>query len=174
MKKTEANVRLLVETVAQSAEAPNFDVEAFVKAYVAGETYEPANEADEEALSYVEEAVHNEFDRHKPTPEETWEQSADKIVVKVGEKEFQTFIDSDGVQRFCGNSVIETIVHTYMNEPNSNFNLNNLAIDYYNGKYSSEHWLDFMTSFGYSVSGLLDLTAFQYLPVENPLWENED
>lgn len=175
MKKTEANVRFMVETLVHREEASNFNVEAFVKHYMTGEPYEPANEAEEEIQGYCEEALYNEFDRNKPTAKETWEANAPKITVKIGEKEFQTFIDEHGVQRFCGNSVITKLMDSPpLNDSMGILSLNTLAIDYHNGHFSSEDWLDFMTSFGYSVSGLCSLNAFTFLPVWNPVWEEED
>lgn len=175
MKKTETNVRLMVETVVQREEASDFNVEAFVRHYMAGEPYEPANEQEEEIQGYVEEALHDEFDRYKPSAKQVWEDNAPRITVKVGEKEFQTFIDEHGVQRFCGNSVITKLMHSPpLNDSHGILSLNTLAIDYHNGKFSSEDWLDFMTSFGYSVSGLCSLSAFTYLPVWNPLWEEDN
>ena len=175
MKKTKENVRLLVETIVireMEEDATKFNTEAYTEAYLAGEEYEPATESEEAVLSILEGALDNEFDRHQPTEKEKWEASAPKIPVKIGEKEYQTFIDQRGVQRFCGNSVI-----TYMMSQDSGsgkFSLNTLIVEYYNGKFSSEDWLDFMTSYGYSVSGLCSLTEFTYLPVENPVWEHPE
>jgi hypothetical protein len=174
MKKTEANVRLLVETVLSRedyVDTTGFNVEVFTQNYLSGEEYEPKTEGDEEILSILEEVLHNEFDRHQPTENEQWEADAPKIPVKLGGKIFQTFIDKNGVQRFCGNSVITELMSNNDSNPQSPTSLNKLAIDYHTGKYSSEDWLDFMTSFGYSVSGLMDLTEFTYLPIENPLWD---
>lgn len=172
MKKTEANVRLLVETVVareDHIDTTGFNAETFTQTYLAGEEYEPKTEGEEEILSILDEALYNEFDRHKPTEKEQWEADAPKIIVKIGGKEFQTFMDKHGVQRFCGNSVITHLMsHDRGNGP---FSLNTLIVEYYNGKFSSEDWLDFMTSHGYSVSGLCSLTEFTYLPVENPLWD---
>lgn len=172
MKKTETNVRLMVETLVQREEAADFNVESFVRHYMAGEPYEPANELEEEIQGYAEEALYNEFDRYKPSPSQAWEDNAPRIIVKIAGKEFQTFITEDGVQRFCGNSVITKIMDSPpLNDSRGILSLNTLAINYHNGEFSSEDWLDFMTSFGYSVSGLCSLNAFTYLPVENPLWD---
>jgi hypothetical protein len=174
VKKTETNVRLMAETIVQREEAPDFNVEAFVRHYMAGEQYEPATEAEEEIQGYIEEALHNEFDRYNPSPKQAWEDNAPRITVKIGEKEFQTFIDEQGVQRFCGNSVITKIMDSPpLSDSHGILSLNTLVVNYLNGEFSSEDWLDFMTSFGYSVYGLCSLNAFTYLPVENPLWDEE-
>lgn len=162
----------MVEAFVHREEATDFNVESFVRHYMAGEPYEPANELEEEILPDIEEVLYNEFDRYKPSTSQAWEDNAPRIIVKIGEKEFQTFITEDGIQRFCGNSVITRIMDSPpLNDSRGILSLNTLAVNYHNGEFSSEDWLDFMTSFGYSVSGLCGLSAFTYLPVENPLWD---
>lgn len=111
--------------------------------------------------------LHNYFHRYKPTEKEAFAAQAETIIVKIDGQEFQTFLDENGTQRFRGNSVIRHLVDTDAAD------LNRLSIEFQNGKFSNSDWIDFYTSFGYSVGGLLDVSDFTSLDIENPLWTTD-
>ena len=172
MEKTAENIKQIAESVIDLEEAsPDFNLEPFIQAYFKGEEYTPASYEERAIIPIIQEALWNQFERYKPSPKQAWEDNAPRIIIKIAGKEFQTFMDELGVQRFCGNSVITRMMDS--TDSNTKFNLNTLVTEYYNGDYSPEDWLDFMTSFGYSVSGLMGWSEFQHLPVENPLWDEE-
>ena len=173
MEKTEANIRAIVKSVID-LDAPDagIDIEPFVQAYLSGNPYVPANKAEEEVMPYVEHHLWIHFERYNPSEKQAWEDNAPRVTVKIGEKEFQTFLDERGVQRFCGNSVIRRLMDSpVLSDSMGALSLNTLSVDFHNGMFSTEDWLDFMTSFGYSVDGLMGWSEFQHLPIENPLWD---
>lgn len=171
MEKTEENIKQIAEYFINREKAsPDLDLTAFIQAYLAGEDYTPANFEELVLIPMIQDALWIQFERYKPSQKRAWEDSAPRIPVKVGGREFQTFIDEQGVQRFCSNSVITHLMSS--NARDGILSLNNLSLEYDSGKFSSDDWLDFMTSFGYSVTGLLDWEEFTHLPVENPLWED--
>lgn len=173
MEKNEENVRAIAESVIE-LEGPSLglDVEPFIQAYLNGGTYTSANDAEREVIRIIEDNLWIHFERYSPSSKQAWEDNASRIPVKIAGKEFQTFIDERGVQRFCGNSVITRIMDSRpLSDSHGELSLNTLSVDFHNGMFSTEDWLDFMTSFGYSVDGLMGLTVFQHLPVENPLWD---
>lgn len=173
MEKTEANIRPIVESVIE-LEAPDagIDIEPFIQAYLSGSPYVPASEAEEEVIPVIEEQLWIHFERYNPSATQAWEDSAPRIIVTIAGKEFETFIDERGVQRFCGNPVIRRIMDSpSVSDSMGRLSLNTLNQDFHNGMFSTEAWLDFMTSFGYSVGGLTGLSYFQHLKVENPLWD---
>lgn len=89
----------------------------------------------------------------------------DEIIVRVGGKEYQTFIDDKGVQRFKANSVLDYL---------SNFgiiDLNAICLDYHEGKFSKIDYAEFNMMLGYSVCGFCDLNEFEDMEIYNPLWE---
>jgi DNA-directed RNA polymerase subunit N (RpoN/RPB10) len=175
MKKTAENVRAIVESVVE-LEGPGLglDMEPFIQSYLNGEPYTPANDAEDEIIAVVQEPLWIHFERYNPSAKQAWEDNAERIPVKIAGREFQTFMDEHGVQRFCGNAVIRRMLDSrVLSNSHGELSLNTLTIDFHTGMFSTEDWLDFMTSFGYSVSGLTGLSYFQHLPVENPLWEDE-
>lgn len=123
---------------------------------------------DSENPDWVHEEImtrlHMSFHRYKPSEREQFEADAETIIVKIGGRDFETFLDSNGTQRFRGNSVIRQLVDSGAAD------LNRLSIDFQKGNFSNDDWLDFYTSFGYSVSGLFDVSEFGVLDIENPIW----
>lgn len=89
------------------------------------------------------------------------------ISVKIGDKEYPTYIDTQGTQRFFENSVIGHLFETRQ------IDLNTLARDYSNGKFSKLDYAEFNMMLGYSVSGWCELHNFQDMPVHNPLWDEK-
>ena len=176
MKRTKTNILLLVETAINSGANEDETVfeqetiDAVVTRYFETGEFHPETDAEDELWALMEEILEDQFERYHPDPRQEWEDNAPRIPVKIGDKEYQTYLDRHGVQRFVGNSVITRIMDHH-SDPNATLSLNTLIVEYQQGRFSTEDWLDFMTSFGYSVGGLLDLSEFSYLPVENPLWE---
>lgn len=99
----------------------------------------------------------------------------DIIVVRIGDREFDTQIDAAGVQRFIPNAVTAHLVQLMLDDfiqiDGKGFNLNDMIRLYHEELFPEEDWLTFYTSFGYSVSGFADLSFFQHLPIVNPIWE---
>ena len=106
----------------------------------------------------------------------------DEIIVTVGGRKFTTVI-TDGVQRYKANTAVEAFVNasgeayevwirTDRSTPEP-FSLNTLIMEYFNGKHTLDDMLTLYTSFGYSVSGMMDVSIFSELDVRNPLWEDE-
>lgn len=105
---------------------------------------------------------------------------AENIVVKLNGKEYQTEL-VNGVQRFVPNPVIEKLVDKDIEiynklgykkyEEMGLYGLNEIAMDFHRGEFTVEDMLAFYTQIGYSVSGMLDLSFFEELEVENPLWD---
>ncbi len=87
------------------------------------------------------------------------------IPVKVGKRIFKTVIDQDGVQRFIRNTVIWHLWDTQQ------IDLNRLAEDYDGKHITLDDLLTFYTELGYWVEGLAELSYFQHLKIENPLWK---
>ena len=88
----------------------------------------------------------------------------DVITVKVGGKPYQTVIDDEGTQRFQVNKLFRHL------QGSCRIDLNQLGIDYANGLFTQEEYLHFYMGIGYSVSGLSELSMFEDLEIENPLW----
>lgn len=88
----------------------------------------------------------------------------DVVTVKVGGKEYETIFDENGVQRFRSNTVIDFLFET------RRLDLNQLEMDYRNGKFDKRDYAEVKMALGYSVSGFADLSAFQDWDIENPVW----
>lgn len=86
----------------------------------------------------------------------------DTVKVKVGGVVYETVIDSNGTQRFRKNTAIDWLAEDQ---------LNRMALDYQAKKFTQRDYLEFNMALGYSVSGLSELSAFEDLEIENPLWE---
>ena len=90
----------------------------------------------------------------------------DEIIVKVGGKEYKTIVDEEGVQRFPENKLL-----CYMSD--EMIDLNKLAIAFQRGTFTQDEYLQFYMGIGYSVCGLSELSFFEDLEIENPLWEDD-
>lgn len=103
---------------------------------------------------------------------------AEIIPVKLNGKEYPSYIDDHGVQRFVPNPIVKRMIDKTMKSSgqlkNGVYNLNDVAMDYYSDPdwASTEDMLDFYTQINYSVSGMVDLSYFEDVVVENPLWED--
>ena len=94
----------------------------------------------------------------------------DEIIVKVGGLTYVTIIDAKGVQRFKENKLISHLIDTIC--PSDIMNL--LPHAFWGEKFSQREFAEFYMSIGYSVSGFGELSFFEDMDIENPLWENQD
>lgn len=88
----------------------------------------------------------------------------DKVMIRLDGFEYPTIIDDQGVQRFYKNEVVDHLFEA------GRLDLNKLALEFRQGKFSLRHYAEFYMSLGYSVSGFMDLSAFSEMKIENPLW----
>lgn len=168
LEKTPENVRRVIEDRFKVEEfIPTMPVDELVTAYLEGRALPYSSDQEEEIMGYVSGHLSMAFDRYKPNLKAEWMASAEKIPVKVGDREFQTYIDSRGVQRFVGNPMVAYLAH----HPTSKDAYNDLFVAYYRGEFSDDELLDFVTSLGYSVSGFAEINALEHYPIQNPLWE---
>ncbi len=114
------------------------------------------------------------FNRYKPTDEEKHIATAPRIDVKIFGRVFPTYIDERGVQRFVPNQVVDAIINRDHDVKTRGYDyiLNWASVQYQSGKFSFDDFIDFYTSFGYSVSSFCSLSFMDFIPVENPIWEN--
>lgn len=118
----------------------------------------------------------------------TFAPDAEIIIVKVGDREFKTALDQNGVQRFMPHDeapaeLVEKLKdwEAYLNSDHSShppvpkgiYTPNDLAMDFYNGVYTVDEMLSYETYSGYSVCGLADLSYFEDMEIVNPLWDRE-
>jgi hypothetical protein len=90
----------------------------------------------------------------------------DIIEVKVNGVGYPTHIDDQGVQRFVGNGVL---LHLY---ESGSIDMNQLRREYHQAKFSQKDYMEFHIGIGYSVHGFCDLSVFEDVIVENPVWED--
>lgn len=91
----------------------------------------------------------------------------DVIVVRVGGVEYETVIDQNGTQRFRANGLIRCLRDAGYT------NLNTLAMAYGEKRFTQREYAEFNMALGYSVSGFAELSSFQDMLIENPLWNEE-
>lgn len=169
MEKTEKLVRGIVETVCHREEfEPSVGMDAIVTAIMNDQPLPAHPEKDEEVMGYIQEAMDETFSLYQPDENAQWMRDAPKIPVKVAGREYQTYMDKAGVQRFVSSSVISALTDELGRDE-----YNQLFVDYLRGKFSLEEWMDFITSTGYSVSSFGSMNDFCHLPIENPLWDKK-
>lgn len=113
---------------------------------------------------------------------------AEIIMVKVGNREFKTALDQNGVQRFmphdeappelvaklkAWDDYLNMDHSTHPSIPKGIYTPNDLVLDFYNGVYTLDEMLSYQTYSGYSVCGLEELSYFEDMEIINPLWEKE-
>jgi hypothetical protein len=91
----------------------------------------------------------------------------DQIIVKIGGREILTTIDEHDTQRLPYNPVYKALLES------SALDLNILGIAYQTDKISFRNYLEFYLNIGYSVCGFAELSAFEHLEIENPLWDSK-
>lgn len=170
MKKTPELVRGIIETVCVREEfSPTVSIDDIVTALMENNPLPQHPEKDEEVMGYIQEAVEHTFNLYKPDENAQWMQDAPKIPVIIGDREYQTYMDSHRVQRFVSNPIIRHAVDNLSTD-----SYNNIFVKYYKGEVSHEELTDFLTSSGYSVSALSGMNAYSHLPIKNPLWEKKN
>lgn len=93
----------------------------------------------------------------------------DHITVKVGGVEYDTVIDEHDVQRFIADPLIQKLQRAGI------IDLNRLSVAYhYNKVLTQREYAELNMKLGYSVSGFCDLSSFSDMPIENPVWDNEN
>lgn len=87
--------------------------------------------------------------------------------VTVGGVAYPTIIDDHGVQRFVADPLLQECCDC------GALNLNKLAIAYQMGtcKLTQRQYAELNMKLGYSVAGFADLSSFEDMEIENPLWE---
>lgn len=101
----------------------------------------------------------------------------DIIKVKVGGIEYETYIDERGTQRFRKNSLLDFLFNSRENKKqNSKVDLNELAILFHskNPPFSQRDYAEFNMMLGYSVAGFAELSSFEDMEIENPVWEKDN
>lgn len=104
----------------------------------------------------------------------------DTVEVSLEGKIYDTIIDSDGVQRFRKNTVLDYMFRHDANGRQLNMvdgrdihngmlNLNTLALAFHQGKIDKRDYCEISMS-GYSVSGFCDLHHFGNWHLQNPVW----
>lgn len=92
----------------------------------------------------------------------------DVIDVKINGKSYRTVIDDRGVQRFDIGPASDVVNWLFKQ---NQLDLNQLAVDFQQGKFPLEAYMEFYMLLGYSVSGMYDLSWMQDVSIENPLWD---
>lgn len=101
----------------------------------------------------------------------------DIIPVKVDGILHNTVIDEHGIQRFVEDLTnpwyqrLRDYIGTVVNPNGDIRDLNELAVYHAHGKISTEEYAKFNMDIGYSVGGFCDLSSFQAMDIDNPLWE---
>ena len=91
----------------------------------------------------------------------------DKITILVNGKPYETYIDEHGVQRFPMSTVIDHLFNA------GRLDLNQLSVDYQNGKFDKDDYMKLNMDLGYSVCGFADLSLFEDYEIMNPVWNEE-
>lgn len=95
------------------------------------------------------------------------EEPAKEVMVKVGGVQYPTIIDQDGVQRFKINTLFHYLLNSGM------VDMSRLADGFQQGSFTQAEYLAFYMGIGYPVSGLAELSFFEDLKIENPLWQQK-
>lgn len=96
------------------------------------------------------------------------------IKVRVGGVEYDTVIDALGVQRFVENRahwLVREIPKVWDAATGRHLDdMNTMAIRFQRGDFSQREYAEMNMAVGYSVCGFADLSSFEDLEIENPLW----
>lgn len=110
------------------------------------------------------------------------------IIVKIGDREFRTAIDSHGTQRFLPHDEVNPELSETMREFREYMESGKLLrgvlfhgygpSEMYRGVASGQWTLDEVLSYetanGWSVKGFADISIFDELTIENPLWAGRE
>ena len=93
----------------------------------------------------------------------------DKIMIKIGNRKVETYIDEHGTQRITPiNKLYNNLIES------GKVDLNQLGRDYIDDKFTFKEYFEFYLSIGYSVSGFSELHRFEHLTIKNPLWDKNE
>lgn len=88
------------------------------------------------------------------------------IMVKVGGVEYETIYDEHGTQRFREDRFLGLLIN------NGLLDLNKVEVAYHEGKMGDQRcYAEFKMALGYSVSGFSELSAFEDMEIDNPVWK---
>lgn len=91
------------------------------------------------------------------------------VKVKVGGVEYDTVLVKGDLQRFVQNDILARCVE------NGLIDMNRARILYHEGKMGTKRqYAEFHMAIGYSVRGFEELSLFQDMEIENPLWEKDE
>lgn len=93
----------------------------------------------------------------------------DKIMIKIGNRNVETYIDPHGTQRITPVNKL----YAYLYETKK-LDLNMLAVAVDTGQFSFKEYFEMYLSIGYSVSGFSELSRFQKYQIKNPVWERDE
>jgi hypothetical protein len=122
-----------------------------------------------------------------------------EIDVIIGDKTYLPVIDENGTQRFPEVEGLRDLMWTETRgqkpppKPvppevaelaktntavawlvaNNPSNLNEMAYAFFDSKFNRLDYAEFNMHIGYSVSGWCELSSFEDMPVDNPLWESD-
>jgi hypothetical protein len=195
--RTRENIRAAIAEyfVGEKQEIEDTDIDALTDSYLNFKNFEHLHEfgfiqdvnevvaGDEDYpftfgdhLRYLYQTLFIRWDRYIPEKHEIDFANSETIIVKVGGRPFETYIDRHGVQRFRVNTVLNHLCNLMMKNMTVDgkpYGLNEMNMEFFEGKFSNNDWLTWYTSFGYSVSGFMDISHFDHLDIENPLWDKE-
>lgn len=93
----------------------------------------------------------------------------DKIMVKIGHRNIETYIDEHGTQRITPVNKLYEWLYDH-----GKLDLNEIASGYFCGNISFKDYFELYLSIRYSMSGFYELHNFEHLTIKNPLWEKQD
>ncbi len=104
----------------------------------------------------------------------------DRLTVMVGGQPYETIITEGGVQRFIEdpNNALYRRLRTrggaggeIVNPSGDILDLNEMAVRYHKGEFSQREYAELNMALGYSVGGFCELSNFQNMDIDNPIWE---
>lgn len=93
--------------------------------------------------------------------------AGDRIMIRIGAKPVLTYIDERGIQRILPNRIIRDVAET-----NRSLDLNMIAALHAQGNYSLQEYLEYDLLTNWSVCGFCELSRYQFLDVDNPVWDS--
>ena len=93
--------------------------------------------------------------------------TGDRIMIRIGAKPVLTYIDERGTQRIFPNRIIREVSNTNkVTDPNT------IRAMYEQGHYSLEEYLEYDLQTNWSVCGLCELSRYEFIDVDNPMWDS--
>ena len=92
-------------------------------------------------------------------------QPGDKILIKIGDREYITVIDEDGRQKFPENRIVLWLQVMLQDKAG----MNEIVGMYRLNMFTLDELMHFYMDIGYTVEGFRELSFFEDLKIENPL-----